>query len=253
MLEYVTLNFNGKSSSDFGIVCANGTGNGQFQDIFAANKTINEDTTTQQPIPYFKYVSKAPLDLPPINLFWTNGFNEEGLQLVKQWLNKDTYSEFYFEEYPIRHYFGMMYADDTLTHNGAGEGFATIKIRCNGPYAYSPMITDYREIPDEGKFIEINNKGDYKLCPYIKLTKTGDGDFSILNFADGGNQCIFTGLKDGETITVDGENEIIETDLPNTYRYDNHNDVFLKLKLGINRLFVNGTCKMKIFYRYIYM
>lgn len=192
--------------------------------------------------------------MPPINLYWTNGFNEKGLQLVKQWINKDKYSEFFFEEYPIRHYFGMMYADGTLTHNGSGEGFATVKIRCNGPYAYSPaIVSPMYTVSSEGKYIDIENKGDESCEPFVEFTKIGDGDLSILNLNDGGNQCIFVSLKDGETITVDGQNEIIETDLPNTYRYDNHNDVFLKLKLGINRLFVNGTCKIKFYYRYIYM
>jgi phage-related protein len=255
MLEYLTLNFDGKSSSDFGIICANGSGNSLYEDLFVANKSINEDTTPDQPIPYFKSVSFSPIEFPPLTLYWTSGFNEQGLQLVKQWLNKKTYSEFFFEEYPIRHYFGILYADNSLNHNGIGQGFATIKIRCNSPYAYSPGITNQNllNIPSEGKNIVIENKGDIEMYPYLQFTKIGDGNFSILNLTDGGNIFSLTDLKDNEMITVDGDNEDIETDIPNTYRFENHNGIFLKCPVGRNRLFIQGECKLKYYYRYVYM
>jgi phage-related protein len=255
MLEYLTLNFDGKSSSDFGIICANGSGNSLYEDLFVANKSIEEDSSPDRNIPYFKDVTLSPLDFPPLTLYWTDGFNEEGLQLIKQWLNKKTYSEFFFEEYPIRHYFGLLYADNSLSHNGLGQGFATIKIRCNSPYAYSPAITNQNTItiPSEGKDLMIENKGDEFIYPSIQFTKIGDGDFSILNLTDGGNTFTLTELKDNETITIDNYNEEIDTDLPNIYRYENHNGNFLKLPVGRNRLIIRGECKLKYHYRYVYM
>lgn len=54
-------------------------------------------------------------------------------------------------------------------------------------------------------------------------------------------------LKD-ETIYIDNENEYIETDLEDTYRYNEFNDNFLKLVRGKNILKISGKCKIKFRY-----
>jgi phage-related protein len=183
-----------------------------------------------------------------------NIITEESLQLIRQWLNKDTYSEFYFEEYPMRHYFGIMFSDNTLSHNGVGEGYFSVKIRCDSPYSYSPAITNQNiiEVQDKGLYYTLENKGDMILKPYIELQKIGDGTISIMNLTNGGQQCIIQNLKNGEIIEIDSENEDISTNLDNVYHFDDHNDTWVNLPIGRNRLFFNGKSQIKLHYRYIY-
>lgn len=235
---------------DYDIICANTSGNGLYEDTFVANKTIHEDKIPSNPIPYYNYTEKDPLEFQ-LTLYWEYGFDEDGLQLVKQMLNKDNYFEFYFEEYEIKHYFGQLSSSSKLTHNGNGEGFASINIRCNSPFAYSPATNVFYDIQDSEEII-LNNKGNEPLRPYIEIKKVGDGSLSITNISNQGLMCTIDNLKDGETIILDNDNEDIESDLDNTYHFDDHNDVFVECVVGKNRLLIEGSCKMQLYYRYIY-
>jgi phage-related protein len=256
LLEYLTLVFDGKKSSDFDLSCANGTGgNSLYQERFVANKTINETTIPGRSRPYFLSVTREPIEIDLI-LAPTDDtqFTEEQIKLIQQWIDKDTYTEFYFEEYPLYRYFGIMYSDSSFSHNGLGNGYFTIKIRCDSPFPYSYEITNQGliEVPSDGLYYTLENKGNQILQPYIQIEKIGDGLISIMNLTNGGQQCVIDNLKDGEVITIDNQNEDISSDLDNVYHFDDHNGVWVNLPIGRNRLFFNGQCKVKLSYRYIY-
>lgn len=256
MLEYLTLVFDGQSSKNLHLICANGTGNsGLYQDHFIANKNINETTIPGRSRPYFLSVTRNPIEID-LTLASIDGtkFDEEQLQTIQQWLDKDTYTEFYFDEYPLYHYFGIIYADNSFTHNGLGDGYFPIKIRCDSPFPYSYEIANDRPItvPSDGLYYTLENKGNQILQPYIQLQKIGNGSIAIMNLTNGGNTLKINNLKDGETITIDSENEDITSDLDNVYHFDDHNGIWLNLPIGRNRLFLNGQCKLKFSYRYIY-
>lgn len=252
----MNLVFDGKKASDFDIVCANGTGNNSlYGETFVASKSINEDTDTQREKPYFRSVTNSPITLNLVlGQVDSNApkLTPEALQLIKQWINKDEYCEFYFEEYPIRHYFGIMTADSTLNHNGLGEGYINVQIRCDAPYAYSPVMSDYINVPSEGIKYELWNKGDRIMIPDVEFTKIGNGSLSILNQTDRGNQTTIANLLDGETIQMSGEQEILLSSLDNVYHADDFNDKWLTCPIGRNRLFINGQCKLKLYWRYLY-
>jgi phage-related protein len=108
------------------------------------------------------------------------------------------------------------------------------------------------EVSSDGLYYTLENKGDEYLKPYIQLEKIGDGSISIMNLTNGGQQCVIDNLKDGEVVTIDNENEMIESSLDNVYHADDHNDTWVELPVGRNRLFFNGECKVKMTYRYIY-
>lgn len=254
--QFLYLNFDGKSCRRLNIACVNGTGNNSlYQDTFVASKTINEDTETDRDRPYFKSVSKSPITIQLI-LGKVDpsapSLTMESLQQIKQWINKDTYSEFYFEEYPMRHYFGMMSGDSTLNHNGLGEGYIPIQIRCDSPYAYSPAMSDYIHVPSDGIEYMLENRGDEIMYPSVELTKIGNGYISILNQTNRGNQTVITNLKDGETVYLDSEHEILESSLENVYHADDFNDVLFECPVGRNQLKIFGECKMKLNWRYVF-
>ena len=92
----------------------------------------------------------------------------------------------------------------------------------------------------------IKNEGDVSLKPEVWLKKiNGSGDIKLKNETTG-KEMIFGNINNGETIYVDCENEDIITDLPMTYRYNNHNDVFLELEVGDNLLSGEGDFEMAI-------
>ncbi|MCG8499571.1 MAG: hypothetical protein MJB12_04065, partial [Firmicutes bacterium] len=57
-------------------------------------------------------------------------------------------------------------------------------------------------------------------------------------------------LLNNETVYIKNESEEIITDLIDTYRYQNHNGVFLKLRRGTNNLQVEGACNITLRYQY---
>jgi predicted phage tail component-like protein len=62
-----------------------------------------------------------------------------------------------------------------------------------------------------------------------------------------------TGLYDGETVYVDGNNEYIQSDQANVFRYTNFSNSFLTCVYGVNNLLVLGTCRLRFRFQYIYL
>ncbi|MCY9707635.1 phage tail family protein [Paenibacillus alvei] len=92
----------------------------------------------------------------------------------------------------------------------------------------------------------INNLGDVVCKPELWIKKrSSSGDVRIINESNG--QILeFKGLNNNETVYIDCENQDIMTDLPLTYRYDSHNDVFLELEVGENILTGEGEFDLDI-------
>lgn len=101
--------------------------------------------------------------------------------------------------------------------------------------------------------IYFQNKGDLKIYPEIWITKTGNGDISIINTSNGNQEFKFTNLLDGEKLYIHGERRYIETSLPMTYRYQNFNNNYLEFVYGENVLRVEGTAQIQFRYQFKYL
>jgi len=101
--------------------------------------------------------------------------------------------------------------------------------------------------------IYFENKGDRKIYPEIWITKTGNGDISIINTSNGNQEFKFTNLLDGEKLYIHGERRYIETSLPMTYRYSNFNNEYLEFVYGENILRVVGNAQIQFRYQYKYL
>ncbi len=101
--------------------------------------------------------------------------------------------------------------------------------------------------------IEITNYGDEDIYPSIEIVNIGETPCKIKNLTDEGKELIFSNLDSGETVGIDCENEIIVTDKPETYRYDNSNLIFPKLLYGVNQLQLTGnfTCFLKYKFKFL--
>jgi hypothetical protein len=59
----------------------------------------------------------------------------------------------------------------------------------------------------------------------------------------------FNNLLVGEIITLDNKNEEISTSLTAVNRYDNHNDVFMRILPSSTQFKVTGKCTLSFKYR----
>jgi phage-related protein len=247
--------FDGIESSSMGIVQVTSS-NGLFEDSFMTSRKIVETKVRGNDKPYFQGIETSPLSFT-LSFAFLDTFNEEQIGEIKRWFSQPYYKPFIFSENIGKVYYAMYEGDPKLLHNGLSQGYVEgITMRCKDPYVYSPVTEDLFEFSSNtinGTEFTFMNMGDLDIYPEIYIETFENGDFSILNQSNSGQEMKFTGLVSGETIYIDNENEYIHTDLSNTYRYENHNDVFLSLTRGANYLKVYGKCNIKIKYQLKYL
>lgn len=99
--------------------------------------------------------------------------------------------------------------------------------------------------------ITVYNFGDDTVYPTFEIESTDGSDIMIRN-NDTGEFTIITDNIAGEKITLIGENEQITTSRPAPYfKYDAHDDTFIRLKTGHNTLEFAGNYKLKITYQFV--
>ncbi len=95
--------------------------------------------------------------------------------------------------------------------------------------------------------IYYNNIGDLNIQPEIEIKKIGNGDISLINISNNNELFKFTGLIDGEIVHVDNENQQIINNLTGVsqYRYNNFNDNYLDIPIGINIFKISGNAQIQ--------
>jgi len=251
MLESLGFNFDGIHSSQLGILNVY-VDAGLFQEVFLPTRTINEVVIRGRSTPYPQGVTYAPLEFP-VKIAFEDGYDSQKIREVARWLCKDYYAPLTFDSNPERVFYGMFVNDSSLTHNGVQQGYVTLAVRCNSPFSYSHFKDSDDFHIDGEEIIEIHNDGDLPIKPEIDIYKIGRGSLTINNFSTRDNPFEFDILEDQETIYVDNEEEVIETDISNTERYDNFNDNYLTLERGVNRLIITGSCIVRFRYQFVFL
>lgn len=251
MKEYTGFYYNGISSLEMGLINVSASG-GLFQESFIASRRINEVTVRGNEKPYFMGVTRDPLEFD-LEFAFLDPYNRDKISEVAMWLDQSYYRELYFIDSPNRRFFCMLDGASDLLHNGYGQGYIKLKVRCDSPYGYSQEYLttefDFTKNTANGTVHTFENKGHVELMPEMWIKKYGDGDVSIFNRATG-QTFEFKGLKDQEIVYIDNEREHIESSLKDTFRYDNFNDIYMNLERGRNILIVKGNCKLQIRYRF---
>src|SRR5690606_1200190 len=149
-------------------------------------------------------------------------------------------------------YYAMFIGDSDILHNGIKQGYLELEVECNAPYAFTPVyqsqIYDYsNNDPINGTQFTFLNVGDLPTKPRIMVEIVSGKSFSIINNSNGGQKLEFDDLSVGEILTIDCDSEIIETDIPGTYRYDNmtSDSDFLEMITGNNYLTIKGNIKIQ--------
>jgi phage-related protein len=214
---------------------------------FLANKTINEISIKGRTKPYFMGINYEPLILN-LSFGFLYPWNDELIREIIQTFNVDYYKPLWFEDGEDHIFYCMTIAEPQLIHNSLKEGYVNLQFKCNDIYTYSRIknltYTSFNNI-------RFSNRGDVAIYPEIIFIKDGGVSIdAIIKNERTGERLIFEELEDQEEIYVDGENQIIMSNYPVTYRYNNHNNVFLKMERGNNILSVEGISSLKFTWQY---
>lgn len=251
----------GTSSIDMNIINVNLDRGPLLEEPLVANREILEIEIPGKDSPYFNKIKLSPLTFT-LNLAFAEPLTTSGspsLDQIKSWLFQSYYKPLIFYDDitmvgdpPVetinKQYYAIAVGDPTISHNGLSEGYCTVEFRCDSPYAYSSTKTS-----SIGASTTINNLGTTLCYPRITIVTTAAGNVTITNISDGNRATTFTDLADNETITVDCEKKIINTNLQLTYRYSNFNGNYLYLKPGNNILAVSGSANISMQYEFRYL
>lgn len=251
-MDSIYFYYNGKRSSDLGVYLVN-LENGLKSTRFLSDKQIISEKIAGNDTPYIFGVERSPLTytliLTCIEEKWTLDKRRE----IARWLDTDTFEEFYAEDAKDKRYYFQYQGGIDLTHNAAEDGYIQVEMLNISPYAYSPFQQKRYDLSTitTPTIIEFENNGDMNVKPELWITKIGNGDLTIRNLSNSGKPFTFTGIVDREELYIDNKNRHIETDLIDTYRYDNFSHNYLDLVRGVNRLEVTGACYLSFKWQYV--
>jgi len=243
--ESLYILFNNINSQDFDITNAH-VESGLYSEQFITDRAITETRVRNNPIPFFQGIEESSRIIK-CSLAFTETFDENKLRDVKRWLHTEFYAPLIFSSNPDYIYYALCSNASNLIHNGT-QGYIDVEFVCDSNFVYSPIyISDIYDLSTNpvSTTIIFENLGDLDCQPILYLTKIGDGNISIKNLSDGGIEFSLTSLTSNEELIIDNEHQDISTSIPDTYRYDNHNGIFLNMKRGVNNLQIVGTCKLQ--------
>lgn len=249
--ESLYFSFAGRRSDEFGIINVS-VQPGLYEETFMSSRSIRETTVRGNPKPYFTEVDRQPKSFT-LNFAFHKTWNDELINEVTRWLDTDYYEPLFFSENIDKVFYAMPIDDTTLIHNGLKQGYLTLTMRCDSPYSYGhESTTPWYDCSSGETVIEFLNRGTLDVRPIVEIKKIEDGDLIITNLSNYSDDFIFTGLLDNEFLTVYCAEEDIITNIPNVYRFDNFNDHYLSFSYGKNVLNVQGKCKLRFIYQYIF-
>lgn len=242
--------FAGESSELYGIMNVN-IGSGMQEEPFLAPRSIKEIKIKGRKSPYFQEIEYEPLQFT-VSFAFEDVWDDDKIRAVARWLgDQNYYQPLIFSSNENRWFYAVFIDSPTLIHNCLKQGYVELTVRCDSPYTYSPVVIssvfDYSINPIGGTSYTFVNNGDVNIKPLTEVEIINGGEFSIINNSNGGQKFNMTGLTDGENLTINFDTETIETDIPNTYRYDNvtSDSEHLEMVYGNNYLTIYGNIKIR--------
>ena len=247
--ESFYIEYAGKSSKDFKLINAHVDG-GLFEETFLSDRQIKEIKVSGNDKTYFQKIEREPLTIP-VNLFFEEPWNDELINEISVWLDQDFYQPLSFSSCPEKVFYALCIDTVDIIHAGLEQGYLRLNFRCNSPYAYSRVMESDRHNVNGSLITQLANRGHKPIQPLIYIKKTvSDGQIKIKNMSDRGRELILSNLKLNEEVLIDCENHEIESNLPLTYHYDDHNDIFLNFLRGVNQLEFTGDFEVYFKYQY---
>jgi len=243
--------FNNINSQDMGVLNCS-ISSGLYEEPFIGTKNIIQETIRGRSQPYFMGVETESKEFD-LTLALPENFTTEQLREIARWLETGFFVPLVFSDDPEKIYYCMLQSDSQIHHTG-NNGYLTVSMLCNSQYSYSPVYSssqyDLSSNPTTGQEIILTNNGDVDCHLLTTIQVINGGSFSIVNKSDGGKSFSMTSIGDLETITINTENESVQSDLPFIYRIDNitSGSKFFTVPRGVNHLQIFGNVKMQIKY-----
>lgn len=223
---------------------------GLFSETFVASKKIIEEKIRGRDEPYFFGVERDPISFR-LSFWFDENLSEERKRYFARILDQDYYCPLYTIDNPNRIYYAMCVDDSQHIHNGVQMGYVTLNFRTNSPYAYSPVYVEEYDLSNNtanGAEIVFTNNGDVECKPIVEIKMVENGNFSIINTTNRGEEFKFVNLQKDELVIVDCTSEEIESNVKP--RFDDFNDNYLSLVHGNNYLKVYGKCILTFRYQF---
>lgn len=215
---------------------------------FFGGQDIQEARMKNKIMPYHFGTEKEPIEftiqISPLDKEWTPQMRNE----IGKWLIHEDYKLFQTADDLGKYYYVIATeASEFELYNN--KGFITITFRNNSPYAWSPVyVSDYDLSTNvTTKIIEMDNLSNinknYRPKIEIQLVD-GETNVQLKNLSNGGQIMKFEGLNPNERVSIDNENEVIQSDIPLSNPFLKFNRNFLELVYGTNQIEVTGKCKI---------
>lgn len=244
--------FNGRRSDEFGIMNVN-MESGLQSEPFAANRSVKEQRVRGRDRGYFQEIELDKLKFS-VSFAWENGWeNEDKIREAARWLlSPQYYAPMIFAEQMDRIYYCICVDSPELLHNSMRQGYIRLNFECIDAYTYTPVYEKSLDLSNnsvEGTIYTFENFGDAACKPQISIYKVGNGSIGIFNQSDGNTEMTIKNLVNGETIEIDCENRIIESDIPLTHHYNDLQGDYLTIPVYNNRLLIKGKCHLRFKYQ----
>lgn len=248
--EKLHFNYDGIMSSQFGVINIVLDG-GLYEETYVASREIVE-TEIRGGNPILHDIQRKPLEFD-LTIAFEDGFTDEKLEQVTDWLFKDYYRPLYFVGKENRVFMCMPIDDSSIMHNGVQQGYVNLKMRCNSPYLYSQEITTSNTTVGATP-VEVTIESDTHIPVFLELSilKQGTGSVRIETLDSNGvvvDTFLITTLAHLENVYIDGKKELIKSDIVGMYRYDMLVGAFPKIKKGTNKFRITGNCGIQFRYK----
>lgn len=249
-MSFTDFEYNGQRASDFGCMVCEFDGVGLETVSIGSNLVLNavnksmvnrfDIMSTKYDEPFTKTFKICKHTCNNYNL-GTQEFEEELIARIVRWLNKKHYRKF-----------KMLYSDgkcSDIYYKGTfpviqaitlGERVVGLELtfKANASFGYYEPLEFYMEFPDTETEFCIYDTSDEEGFIYpskVEITVLEDGDLEIYN----SQETKYTIIKNciaGETITLDGANRIIQSDVAHLTLYNDFNYTFIRIinKCGEN-------------------
>ena len=258
MKEATYFIYDGVNSRDLGVSIVS-TQRGLFNENIVS-KTNIETSKGNSELYSIKKMQSDALVLE-FSIFIEKWKSSRNIREVLNWLKpRGEFKPLSFDTNPNKVFYAIRQDDVTLTHNGAQEGYMTLKFVTDSPFVYSSEVERLKYTSVGRQTILLNNEGDERLYPIATIKQNSASKVPIrITNKKTGKVSIFNNINLNEELEVDFLNKEIKSshEYLNIYRYKDFNKEWFFLEEnyfgdGANEILLEGNFTIEFTLQHIY-
>lgn len=252
--------FDGIKSEDMGLQIMRIDHSGFVETPYISGANIHESALRKRINPYFYGVTRENLEFTvQFVLVDKHGqpkeWSPQERYKIAKWLIHDTYKEFISSDDLGKRY-KVLAVSNTDLNLINGQGYIEVNFRCNSPYAFSPIYINNFNLSENSttQTIVLENMSNvvkfYNPLIEIELVNNATS-FQLKNLSNGGKIMKFEFLLPNEIISIDCQNRIIKSNIPDSNPFAKFNvgmnyRYWMDLVFGMNQIEVAGNIKLVV-------